>query len=88
MVLSSRSSNLYTRSLLFSLQRHPSSLIRLHTMAGQILCEKICLELPQVLVQFVNLSTVCQALCLNIIEALLESCNAREIFAVLMEVFY
>lgn len=40
------------------------------------------------LVQFVNLSTVCQALCLNIIEALLESCNAREIFAVLMEVFY
>lgn len=57
-------------------------------MAGQVLCEKICLELPQVLVQFVNLSTVCQALCLNIIEALLESCNAREIFAVLMEVFY
>lgn len=51
-----------------------------------MLCEKIGLELPRVVVKFVSLSKTCQDHCLSIIETLVENCSPREMFAAFMEV--
>lgn len=53
--------------------------------AGLVLCEKIGLELPRVVVKFVSLSKTCQDHCLSIIETLVENCSPREMFAAFME---
>lgn len=53
--------------------------------SGLVLCEKIGLELPRVLVKFVSLSQVCQDHCLSIVKALAENCSPREMFTAFME---
>lgn len=55
-------------------------------MDMQVLCEKVGLELPLVVVKFVGLSQTCQDRCHYIIEALAQTCSPREMFVAFMEV--
>ncbi|XP_024383426.1 aberrant root formation protein 4 [Physcomitrium patens] len=51
----------------------------------RVLCERVGLDLPKVVVKFVSLSQACQDHSLSIIEILAENCSPREMFAAFME---